>query len=74
MAASEYLWWPFMIRQIIDTCEKCRKCTLFGKILKPVSNFITAQPLLNLSGPNQELQLDFAGPILDDKGLRSFFW
>ena len=72
MAASEYLWWPIMNRQIIDTCEKCRECTLFGKNLKPASTFFTAQPLLVLSGPNQELQLDFAGPILDDKGTKIF--
>ena len=55
MAASEYLWWPFMNRQIIDTCQKCRECTLFGKNLKPASILNTAQPLLVLSGPNQEL-------------------
>ena len=34
MAASEYVWWPFLNRQIIETCEKCRECTLFGKNLK----------------------------------------
>ena len=72
MAASEYLWWPYMNRQIIDTCEKCRECTLFGKNLKPASTFNTAQPLPVLSEPNQELQLDFAGPILDDKGSKIF--
>ena len=72
MAASEYLWWPFMNRQIIDTCEKCRECTLFGKNLKSASTFNTAQPLLVLSGPNQELQLDFAGPILDEKRAKIF--
>ena len=63
-----------MNRQIIETCEKCRECTLFGKNLKPASTFNTAKSLPVLSGPNQELQLDFAGPILDEKGLRSFFW
>ena len=36
------------------------------RYLKPVKIFHTAQPLPNLTGPNQELQLDFAGPILDD--------
>ena len=72
MAASEYLWWPFMTRQIIDTCEKCRECTLFGKNLKPASTFNAEQPLLVLSGPNQELQLNFACPILDDKGSKIF--
>ena len=72
MTASEYLWWPFMIRQIIETCEKCRECTLFGKNLKPASTFNTAKSLPVLSGPNQELQLDFAGPILDEKGSKIF--
>ena len=62
MAASEYLWWPFMNRQIIDMCEKCRERTLFGKNLTPASIFNTAQSLPVLSGPNQELQLYFAGP------------
>ena len=72
MSASEYNWWPFLNRQIVDTCEKCRECTLYGKNLKPVKTFHTAQPLPKLTGPIQELQLDFAGPILDDKGEKIF--
>ena len=43
---------------------------MYGKNLKPVKTFHTAQTLSNLSGPNQELQLDFVGPILDDKGSK----
>ena len=72
MTASEYLWWPFMNRQIIETCEKCRECTLFGKNLMPAATFNSAKSLPVLSGPNQELQLDFAGPILDEKGSKIF--
>ena len=72
MAASDYLWWSFLNRQIIETCEKCRECTLFGKNLKPAKTFNTAQSLPSLSRPNQELQLDFAGPILEDKGSKIF--
>ena len=72
MSASEYTWWPLLNRQIVDTCEKCRECTLNGKNLKPAQDFHTAQTLHNLSGPNQELQLDFAGPILDTKGSKIF--
>ena len=72
MSASEYIWWPFLNRQIVGTCEKCRECTLYGKNLKPVKTFHTAQSLPHLTGPNQELQLDFAGPILDDKGVKIF--
>ena len=58
--------------QIIETCEKCQECTLFGKNLKPASTFNTAKSLPVLSGPNQELQLDFAGPILEEKGSKIF--
>ena len=56
MAASEYIWWPFLNRQIVETKKKCRECALFGKNLKPAKNFNTAQTLPSLSGPNQELQ------------------
>ena len=72
MTASEYLWWPFMNRQTIESCEKCRECTLFGKNLKPAATYNTADSLPVLSGPNQELQLDFAGPIIDEKGSKIF--
>ena len=72
MSASEYIWWPFSNRQIVKTCEKCRECTLNGKNLEPVKTFHTAQTLPNFSRPNQELQLDFAGPILDDKVAEIF--
>ena len=59
-------------RQTFETCEKCRECTLYGKNLKPAKSFHTAQTLPTLSGPNQKLQLDFVGPILDDKGSKIF--
>ena len=53
MSASEYIWWPFLIRQIVDTCEKCPKCTLYGTNLKPAKTFHSAQTLPSLSWPNQ---------------------
>ena len=71
-SASEYIWWTFLNRQIVDVCERCRECTLYGKKLKTAKIFHTAQALPTLSGPNQELQLDFAGPILDNKDTKVF--
>ena len=67
MVASEYIWWPFLNRQIVNVCEKCPKCTLFGKNIKISATYNSAKPLPPLSAPNQELQLDFAGPLIDDK-------
>ena len=49
MSASEYIWWPFLSRQIVDTCEKCRECTLYGKNLKPVKTFHTFERLNKFS-------------------------
>ena len=72
MSASDYIWWLFMIRQIIDTCEMRRECTLFGPNLKPTKPFKTAHSLPTLSGHNQNFWLDFAGPILDEKDNKSF--
>ena len=48
------------------------ECQLFGKNLKPVKTFETAQSLPSLSGPNQQLKLVFAVPLLDDKGSKVF--
>ena len=45
---------------------------MFGKNLIPAKTINFAQSLPSLSGPNQELQLDFNGPILDDKGSKVF--
>ena len=67
METSEYIWWPFLNRQIVNVCEKCTECTLFGKNIKTSTTYNSAKPLPPLSAPNQELQLDFAGPLIDDK-------
>ena len=67
MDASEYIWWPFLKRQIVNVCEKCPECTLFGKNIKTSAIYNSTKPLPPLSNPNQELQLDFAGPLIDDK-------
>ena len=45
---------------------------MFGKNLEPAKTFETAQSLPSLSGPNQQLKIVFAGPLLDDKGSKVF--
>ena len=72
MSASEYIWWPILSRQIVENCEECRERSFYSKNLKLVKTFHTAQLLPNLTGPNQGLQLNFAGPILGDKGVNIF--
>ena len=66
--AAQYIWWPRMHRDIVQLCKDCPQCTKFGKNLKANASFNSSKPLFLLSGPNEELQLDYAGPLLDSFG------
>ena len=66
--AAQYIWWPRMHRDIVQLCKDCPQCTKFGKNLKANASFNSTKPLPLLSGPNEELQLDYAGPLLDSYG------
>ena len=67
MDASQYIWWPFLNRQIVNVCENCPECTLFGRNIKISITHNSAKPLPLLSAPNQEFLLNFAGPLIDEK-------
>ena len=60
---AEAFWWPGIHREIQEKAETCPSCRAAGK------NIITQIPsteknkLEILTEPNQEIQLDFAGPI-----------
>ena len=57
-----------MHSDIIQLCKDCPQCTKFGKILKANTSFNSTKPLPLFSGPNEELQLDYAGPLPDSAG------
>ena len=65
---AQYLWWPRIHRDIVNLCKNCRECTKFGKNLKPMSPFEMNKPLPLLNAHNEELQLDYAGPLSDGTG------
>ena len=52
---------------MLTSAKKCPECTLFGKNIKTSAIYNSAKPLPPSSAPNQELQLDFSGPLIDDK-------
>ena len=60
---SVAFWWPGRQREIQEKAESCPSCRAEGK------NIVTQIPstekynLEILTEPNQEIQLDFAGPI-----------
>ena len=66
--AAQYIWWPRMHRDIVQLCKDCPQRTKFGKNLKANASFNSTKPIPLLSGPNEELQLDYVGPLLDSDG------
>ena len=56
-----------MQRHILNRAAQCKPCTDISKNLKPVVSAAKWQPLLNCSEPNEEIQIDFGGPITNEK-------
>ena len=68
MDTAQYLWWPRVHRDFVKLCKNCRECTKFGKNLKPMIPFKIYKSLPPLNAPNEEVQLDYAGPLSDGDG------
>ena len=61
--ATDAVWWPGMYREIRDISENCPSCRAAGKNPK-IQIPLTEIKRLELSTePNQDIRLDFAGPI-----------
>ena len=61
--SAEAFWWPGTFKDIRTKVENCTSCRISGKSLKFQISSTEKIRLDLLSEPNQELQLDFAGPI-----------
>ena len=70
---GQRLWWPFINRDLINKSKTCRPCTEFGKNLKSILRKSDWTPLPPCSEPNEEIQLDFGGPIFDGQGREVYF-
>ena len=61
--SAEAFWWPGMHREIQEKAETCPSCRAAGKnIITPIPS-TEKNNLEILTEPNQEIQLDSAGPI-----------
>ena len=61
---SQLIWFPRIHREII--AQRCKPCTMIGKNLKPVIPKSNQTNLNNLQEPNEEVQIDFTSPILEN--------
>ena len=64
---GQYAFWPYMHREILNKAAQCNPCTDIGKNLKPVVPASEWKSLLNCSEPNEDVQIDFGGPITNEK-------
>ena len=56
---AENIWWPHLYREIYYHGKNCIQCIKAGKNLK----VILGTKLPSLTEPNEEVDLDFAGPL-----------
>ena len=64
---AQHCWWPYMNRDLLVKAIECKSCTAIGKNIKsvfPAKQFKAHTPCIV---PNQETQIDFAGPINNEK-------
>ena len=64
---ATHCWWPYMYRELIVKATECKPCTVIGKNLKSVITAKQFNPHIPCVEPNQEIQIDFGGPIFDEK-------
>ena len=60
---AELVWFPRIHREVTAKAQSCGDCIRKGKNLKPIAPKNSLGILPKLSEPNEEVQLDFAGPI-----------
>ena len=66
LEAAKHVWYPFIHRDIVSMAQNCKSCREKGKNFKVISgkqHFTTLDAVVE---PNEEIQLDFAGPLPDE--------
>ena len=62
-ALAENIWWPHLYREIYHHGKNCIQCIMAGKNLKVLLGTNNTVKLPILTEPNEEVDLDFAGPL-----------
>ena len=70
---ATHSWWPYMHRELIVKSTECKPCTAIGKNLKSIIPAKKFTPHIPCVEPNQEIQIDFWGPIFDERGNEVYF-
>ena len=65
--------WPYMHRDVITKTAKCSPCVKICKNLKSIIPSSEWAPLKLCKVPNEEIQIDFSGPIYYEKIQEVYF-
>ena len=63
LALAKLVWWPRIHSENVSKAKACRNCIDKGKNLKAIIPKNQLGDLPKLKEPNEEIQMDFAGPI-----------
>ena len=66
LEAAKHVWYPYLHRDIVATAQNCKNCRDKGKNLKTISGKKHYTTLDAVVEPNEEIQLDFTGPLPDE--------
>ena len=72
MHLANLIWFPRIHREIVTLTQNCQPCIKIDKNLKPIIPKSKIANLPPLYEPNEEIQLDFAGPIADEQQKDSY--
>ena len=72
MHLANMIWFPRIHREIVTLTQNCQPCIKIGKNLKPIIPKPKLANLPSLHEPNEEIQIDFAGPIPDEQNNDSY--
>ena len=66
LEAAKHVWYPYLHCDTVATAKSCNNCRDKGKNLKVISGKKHYTTLDAVVEPNEEIQLDFMGPLLDE--------
>ena len=73
LSLAQNIRWPYIHRDILAIASECKACTEISMNLKSVISQRKWAPLPKCIEPNDEIQIDFVGPILNEKGIEQYF-
>ena len=68
-----HAWWPYMHRDLLSKTAKCNPCVKIGQNLKSINSSSKWAPFKLCKVPNEDIQLDFGGPIYNEKNQEVYF-